>query len=690
MKKKNRKLTVRADEVEELGYRSMALRFAGDAPASLDTEARTVEVIGSTENPAQVYDWNRGVVSEVLLMSGLKMPAGRKVVLLDSHSRYETAKVVGSYRDMKTTDGQLVGMAHFSRAADVESVWTKVREGHVTDFSVGYRVDKAVWIEDGESQEIDGRTFTGPVKVSTEWTIRELSVVPIGADEMAKARAGNAQPQNEDNAMNKKMRAFLERRGLPKGATEEEAIAFLEQLDTEARAEVNKLQDGSGLQAPAVTTADVKRSAEEAVRAERVRASEITAMGERFGCGDIARQLISDGKTIDEARAAVMDHLAGKSAADGGAGYRAPVEMGADERDKFRAAATDGLILRIGGSIEKPAAGASDLLGYSMRELARMSLERANQPTGGQPLEMIGRALTTSDFPLILAATANKSLFEGFDTAEETWPIWCGTGSVADFKTHSSVRAGETSDLDEIPESVEYKYGKRSEAQEQYSIATYGKLLAITRQAIINDDLGALSDIPRQHGEAAARKIGDIVYAVLTANAAMGDGVALFHLASHANLQTAAALGISSLGTAINAMKTQQDLTGLRRLNIRPQFYIAPTAVEGASEVFFLSNDYADSDTVATDSSLAATRKNPYAGTKFTRVYESRLDDDSTSNWYLAAARGKTVKVFFLNGQQRPYMETRQGWSVDGVEYKVRIDAGAKAMDWRGLQMTGA
>jgi hypothetical protein len=88
---------------------------------------------------------------------------------------------------------------------------------------------------------------------------------------------------------------------------------------------------------------------------------------------------------------------------------------------------------------------------------------------------------------------------------------------------------------------------------------------------------------------------------------------------------------------------------------------------------------------VATDSSLAATRANPYAGAYFTRVYEPRLDDDDPAAWYLAAAKNKTIKAFFLNGVQKPYLDSKDGWSVDGVEYKVRIDVGAKAMDWRGL-----
>jgi hypothetical protein len=355
--------------------------------------------------------------------------------------------------------------------------------------------------------------------------------------------------------------------------------------------------------------------------------------------------------------------------------------------DKFRSAAEDGLMIRSGIAVAKPAAGAQDLAGWSLLEMARHALIVGNRPSGGSKIEMVGRALTTSDFPLLLANVANKSLFAGWETAEETWSIWCGTGSVPDFKTNYLPRASESDDLDEMPDGMEYKYGEMGEAGESYSIATYGKMLAITRHTIINDDLMALTDTPRKHGEAAARKVGDLPYAVLIANAAMGDGVALFHAAAHKNevAHAGSVPGVTSIGAGILAMGIQKDILEKRMLNIRPRFFLAPKALEAAGEVFFKTTTWSDINTIATDSAMASTRANPYAGDVFTRVYDARLDADDTAHWYLAAAKGKTVTVFFLDGVQRPYMETRQGWNVDGVEYKVRIDAGAKAVDWRGL-----
>jgi len=282
----------------------------------------------------------------------------------------------------------------------------------------------------------------------------------------------------------------------------------------------------------------------------------------------------------------------------------------------------------------------------------------------------------------------NKSVAEGYNTAGETWSIWAGIGSVPDFKTNTIVRASETDDLIELPEGTPYTYGSLSDAKEQIAIATYGKKMAITRQAIINDDLGMLSDVPMKMGEAAARKVGDLPYSVLTTNAAMGDGVVLFNTA-HSNIATSTLIdppSVASLSGAVLAMTTQKDLKGLRRLNIRPEFFIAPRALEFSSEILFRTVNYSDEGTLGTpDDAIGSTRINPFGGSYFNRVYEARLDDTSATAWYLAGARGKTVKVFFLNGQQTPYIEQQQGFDIDGIEIKVRIDAAAKAVDWKTL-----
>ncbi|HLE18670.1 MAG TPA: prohead protease/major capsid protein fusion protein [Syntrophales bacterium] len=654
---------------ENMFYREAALKLPAQngGPSTLNPDNRSVEVIGATENPCPVYDWARSeIVNEVLLMSGCQLSEKGQIPLLDTHSRWDTSSVIGSFREMRIENDKLIGRAFFSKAQEAEAPFLKVSEGHLTDFSAGYRVIESRYIPAGEEQNIAGRMFKGPVKITTKWAVKEMSVCPIGADEAATVRATPANIKKEDIPMDKKVRTFLESRGLPQNATEEEAYRFLEGMPKEHVPQAGDLK--------IVQIEDAVRTA---VRAEQDRVLEIRGLCGQAGIADEADKFIKDNKTVEQVRVIAYDKLLAKVPTAGGAGYRAPIEMGADERDKFRAAATDSILIRSGREIEKPADGSRDLLGFSLKELSRESLRIANKPANGDALEMIGRALTTSDLPIILSNAANKSLFEGFESAEESWEKWCDTGSVSDFKTNTSARASETDDLDEIREEDEYKYGAMKEAKEEYRIATYGKLFKISRQTIVNDDLSALSDIPRKHGEAASRKIGDIAYAVLTANAAMGDAVALFN-SGHGNLGTGGVVSETTIGEAIKLMKLQKDLNGKRRLNIRPQFFLAPVAIEGASEVFFNSMQFAGDN-------KAATRANPYSGSYFTRVYEARLDDASSVIWYLAGPKGKTVKVFFLNGNRTPYLETKEGWNIDGVEFKVRIDAGAKAMDWKAL-----
>lgn len=572
-------------------------------PKTMNAEARQVQAVMATETPVRVYDWERGVVNEVLLMSGASYP--EQVPLLDSHDRGTVETVLGSVTAIMVQGPELVGLVEFSSVPRAQDAMTKVQEGHLTDFSVGYAVEESVWVPEGQSQVVGGRNFQGPVKVATKWTLRELSITPIGADSQAKARS------------------------------------------LESNMEKNEI-----------------------LAQERARVNEIMGLGQEFDIVDQARAAVTNGQSVQEFQSLVLKGV--KETRSQAPGFQ--VEAGLTEGEKFRSAAQDAILVR-GGLVM---ANENDLAALTLRELARECLIRSGQRSIGRNLpEMIGRALTTSDFPKILAASANKSLLMGYETSSETWMQWCATGNANDFKPHSVVRPSEMSDLEEVAEMGEYTHGERGEAQEQFQIATYGKLFAISRQAIINDDLGALTTIPQAHGEAAGRKVGDVAYVVLTGNETMGDGKALFH-EDHSNLAgTGGAVGIATLAAGIAAMRKQKDILGLRSLNIRPQFFLAPVALEGTCEQLFLSN--------LEGTQAAPGKANPYAGNYFTRVYDPRLDDDDANAWYLAGPKGKTVTVFFLNGNQTPYLESREGFNVDGVEYKVRIDCGAKAVDWRAV-----
>lgn len=661
------------EKKRDLSTRTLSLRLdSGGRPATLDMESRSVEITAASETPCSIYDWEiGGWTQEILLMSGLR--AVEQVPLLDTHNRWDTSSVLGSVRGFRVDGDVLLARAHYSEVEEADKAFTKTREGHLTDYSVGYRVNAYLRVVEGETAEYGGRTFEGPALVATDWEIKEVSTCPIGADESAKARALAAQ-NKEDFEMKEWLRKMREKLGLPEDAAEEQVRA---ELEKRALADPSFKAEPEPEPKPAAPAADPGEAARQAVEAERLRACEIDVLCVRHGCEDLKPRLIRDGVSVADAQRQVLDAIATRASAPAAPGFR--VTAGPAEADKFRAAATDSLYLRAGLTVAgTPAAGSDELRSMTLRELCRECLVRSGQPVSGNVLDLVGRALTTSDLPNILANVAGKAVLEGWEAANETWSTWCSDGTLPDFKTATLARAGEADDLEEVKENAEYEYGDLDDVKESVKLATYGKLFSISRQALINDDLGQLTDIPAKMGEAAARKVGDLPYAVLVANAAMGDNEALFH-ATHGNLAaSAAAIGVTPLNVAFEAMSSQKDISGKRRLNIRPTFLLAPTSVFGTAEQFFKTTEIGGE---ANKPNLA----NIYAGNVLTRVYEARLRDASTTAWYLAGPKGKTVRVFFLNGQKTPYLESRQGWSVDGTEFKVRIDAAAKALDFRGL-----
>ncbi len=343
-------------------------------------------------------------------------------------------------------------------------------------------------------------------------------------------------------------------------------------------------------------------------------------------------------------------------------------------QEHFLAHAENAIAVRAG--LEKPANG-NELRGYTLLELARMSLERRGLSTGGHDkMAIIASAFThtSSDFPLLLANNARKAMMKGYDEAKETFQMWTSVGSLPDFKTSDRSDLGSFPTLGLVREGAEFKYATLAERREQIALATYGAIFAITRQAVINDDLNAFVKIPMKQGAAAKRTVGDLAYGILTANAAMADSVALFH-STHANLAgSGGAINSTTVDAGRAAMGVQTQ--GNAYLNIRPAFLLCPIAKEGLAK-----------QTIQSEFELSGS-KNLTVPNPVRSIVEVISDARLTSTaWYLVASPGinDTVEVAYLDGNPNPTLEQQSGWSIDGVEFKVRIDAGAKALDWRTM-----
>lgn len=369
------------------------------------------------------------------------------------------------------------------------------------------------------------------------------------------------------------------------------------------------------------------------------------------------------------------------------------VSAGPDQADKFKEGVTAALEVKAGLETKREKlqeAREGEFLSMSAYEMARRFLEMNRIQVIGQRREQIigqamvsasGIAHSTSDFANILENVANKAMMMGWDEAPETWQEWARTGTLPDFKQGSRVNLSTFGDLDMVYENGEYKYGSFSDLKEPLQLATYGKLFGISRQALANDDLSALSAIPRAMGRSAARKIGDLAYNVLISNPVLNqDSTAVFD-ATHNNIGTAGPIAVApggSLDEAWTAMRTQTDPQGTT-LNITPAHLVVPAALE-------ISTGSSIADKTFADTAAAQERANPFQN-RLTVTADARLDANSTTAWYALASgtMHDTVEVAFLNGQQTPYLESKDGWSTDGVEYKVRIDAVAAALDFRTM-----
>ncbi|MBD9395144.1 ClpP-like prohead protease/major capsid protein fusion protein [Acidovorax sp. ACV01] len=403
-------------------------------------------------------------------------------------------------------------------------------------------------------------------------------------------------------------------------------------------------------------------------------AASFRPFADRQGVGELMARLQNDHNvTVEAAGTQLLAHLAAGATPVAG-GHVVIVE---DEADKHRGATENALLARAG--LVK-AEGANPFRGYSLAELARASLTRAGFKSDGMDKKtFIGNAFThsTSDFPGLLANVANRSLLLGYQEAEETFQLWTRAGTLPDFRPGSRVDLNMFPSLRKVAEGAEYKYITVGERGAPVMLATYGELFSITRQAIINDDIDAFTRVPRMMGRAAIRTIGDLVYAILTANPTMQDGVALFH-ADHANLLTGAALSTASVDAMRSAMALQKQ--GASVLNMRMKHLLVPVALQGTANVV------RDSEFEVGATTRNNTTPNSVRGT-FEVISDARLDAASSTTWYGAggAQMHDTIEVNYLDGNDQPYLEQRQGWNVDGTEFKVRIDAGVSALDWKAL-----
>ncbi|KQU79891.1 hypothetical protein ASC88_17825, partial [Rhizobacter sp. Root29] len=346
---------------------------------------------------------------------------------------------------------------------------------------------------------------------------------------------------------------------------------------------------------------------------------------------------------------------------------------------EFKAAASDVLLARAGVPVENPHPASRDLQRLTMLAMAEKVLSMAGISTYRKSQnEIIKAAMSTSDFPELLANTTGRALRAGYENAQATHAVWTAEREVPDFKPQTLVSLSEAPGLDKVLELANYTYGSFAESAESFRIETFGKIVKISRQALINDDLDAFTRIPQAYGASARRLEADSVYAKLTGSTRLRDDLPLFH-AKHGNLAVAgAALSAETLGIARAAMRKQKGLQGLGYFDPQPRFLIVPVSLETKAEQLLAS---------LVDPGMANNTGNPEWIRRLVLVSDPRLDEVSEAAWYLAAdpTQHDTIVRAYLAGEPRPYLEEDEEFERDAVAHKCRLDFGVGVIDYRGL-----
>lgn len=611
-------------------------------------DSRTMTLSFASETP-----YERWFGPEVLCVDETSMDLQRfrdgVGCLLFNHDR---DKVIGKIERAWVDNYRAYADVTFDDDEFADVIFNKVKSGTLKGVSVGYCVGEytEVRIDEGFAQ---GR-IKGPCYVASKWEPYEISIVSVPAD----TTVGVNRSLNDFNVV-----SMIQEKEISEMGEEQNQINEVG-TDQQRQGETPSVTPAASAEVPQ----DNARGAETVLRAieeERARVSNISELCRHFGVN--ATDYINNGVSLAEAQRSVLAIVEERKAP------KANLEMGQQEEDKYRDAMSDAILLRGGVQLENVAPGAQELRGMRVRSMFEEVLARegvANTHRMGEE-ELLRAALTgTSSLPGILSAAANKSMAKGYQAAQTTFEQFTTVGSNTDFKEATRYRLSEAGSLFEIKENGEFVQDELTEGSAKTKVLTYGRGFSFTRQMIVNDDLSALTRIPSLYAAQAKRGINRLVYKALAeAKFTAKDG----NLAA-----TGAALSLATIDEARQAMRKQKNLRGEEFLNITPKYLIVPTKSEFLARQLLTST----SDPNATHYGVT----NPLMGS-LQIITDAELDALDTDAYYFLADQMlmDTIEVTYLNGNQRPVIESQVAFDTLGIRYRIYMDYGVTVVDTKGI-----
>lgn len=619
--------------------------------SSLDENNRTVEIAAYTGAPLSTWegDYTLSLEAGAVEMSRMKRGAG---VFLDH--QHDMEHQVGVIEGASLVPNKALNMTiRFARDPQSEQYWQGVKDGIYQNLSIGAYIMRKI---ENTPEASARKTF-----LATKWQPFEVSLVGVPADANAAFLSQSEPPECVDETEVQGSAPDSPKKEVPM-----EPTVNTGQIET------------PNVEAAAKAAADA--AVEAGVKAERLRVAKINEIGASAKLKpETVSAAIADGISVAEFKSKAADEvLARVNTADTQVGsIAATAAVTRDQRDTQREGMEEMLMHRWQPGKFALTEKGRTYFGSSLLRLAEDCVIASGKSARGMaPMALVQAAFqTTSDFPNLLSNVANKALRAGYEMNEQTWRQIAMRQDTKDFKANSLLQIDSGGGFQKVAESGEFKRGKIVESAETFSVATYGEIIAITRQVIINDDLSAFTRIPMLIGQDAAQFESDTVWGVITTNGNLSDSVALFEAATHKNLiSSGTAISVDSIGAMRKLMRVQTGIGG-KVLNLEPKFLVSNAAKEQLA-LQYTSMVYTPTK---------GAEINVWAG-KVTPIAEARLDANSAIAWYMFADPNvaPVIVYSYLQGNDGVYTEQENGFDVDGVKIKARIDFGAAGVDFRG------
>lgn len=610
---------------------AQSLRSTAISPSSWREEDRSFEVVWSTGAAVTRFDWWDGeFYDETLDLSEgavnlARLQAGGPVLIdhVTSTDRLAGSIIPGSVRVER---GNAIARVRLAQVPELDSLAAKIRDGHLRTVSVGYLVHEYTRYPGGKGERDELR--------ATNWEPTEISLTPVPADAGAIVRSRSNETM-----------------------TTKTTIRDADDSPEDPRAE----RGSKPSRRRTVDEADILRACSRAGVSR-----------------DVERKLLEaherDPMTKDELLETMLDEV-GKRRNSAPINANRHPGAGAASREAF----ADALYARLSGT--EPTDAARPFIGASITDMARALLEEAGeQVRWSRPtavVDMIGRAgqHTTGDFAWMIDSATNRFLLNTFSTTGSPLRQLARPRTLPDFKAAHGYAVEGPSGLRLVRESGEFKRSTLTETKDSIKLETYGEILSISRQAIVNDDLGAFAQVATFFARAAAETEASYLAAMINGTGAtVRDGEPLYD-ATHGNLAgSGGAIDETTLSAARAAMRNQKNHDGESFANVTPRYLVVAPARETEAEKILASINPATSSNA-----------NPFAGA-LELIVDPRL---TGTGWRLFAdpMQHPVLEIARLDGQEGVFTDTRVGFDVDGVEVKARIDLGVAAWDWRGTYL---